>query len=410
MLLNTSFSARQTLEVCGAQALDLLVVDDEFVPGLRALGAGVPLWPTSGVRALRREEVPRRPARRRRGSIVILSSGSTGPPKAVRRNVNPAELLPTLTALLDRLRLRARAPTLLTIPLFHGHGLMTLGLSLAMGAPLHLFARGTPEAYWRALVQGDIEVLVLVPTVLYRLLETPSPEPAGRLRTIVCGSAPLGADLATRALSRFGPVLYNLYGGSEFGLVSLATPEGLLAAPDSVGDVLPGVRVLIRRPDGTPAPRGGRGGGRAGRDGDGRALPGDEDRGPRPAQSLRAAHAGRSARRPPDRRGENVSPEAVEARIAELGYVRECAVVGLPSEEYGQALAALLVLHPGHPRVTRETVEADLRPLLPRMLRPARIAFVEELPRNALGKLVRRQLQVDGKVDGGPQVGPGAGT
>ncbi|BDP43948.1 acyl-CoA synthetase (plasmid) [Deinococcus aetherius] len=411
VLLNTSFSARQTLEVCGAQALDLLVVDDEFVPGLRALGAGVPLWPTSGVRALRREEVPRRPARRRRGSIVILSSGSTGPPKAVRRNVNPAELLPTLTALLDRLRLRARAPTLLTIPLFHGHGLMTLGLSLAMGAPLHLFARGTPEAYWRALVQGDIEVLVLVPTVLYRLLETPSPEPAGRLRTIVCGSAPLGADLATRALSRFGPVLYNLYGGSEFGLVSLATPEGLLAAPDSVGDVLPGVRVLIRRPDGTPAPPGEvgevvvRGG----------MVTGEPSPGTRTGDLGQLSPSGRLtlAGRRDDLLivgGENVSPEAVEARIAELGYVRECAVVGLPSEEYGQALAALLVLHPGHPRVTRETVEADLRPLLPRMLRPARIAFVEELPRNALGKLVRRQLQVDGKVDGGPQVGPGAGT
>ncbi|GMA14328.1 AMP-binding protein [Deinococcus metallilatus] len=405
VLLNTTFSAQQTLEVCRTQGLELLVVDDEWLPGLRERGTDLPLWPTSRVGALRREEVAGRPVRRGRGSIVILSSGSTGAPKAVRRSVNPAELLRTLTSLLDQLGLRARSPTLLTIPLFHGHGLMTLGLSLAMGAPLHLFARGTPEAYWRTLAGEGIEVLVLVPTVLYRLLETPHPGRAEHLRTIVCGSAPLSGDLATRALSRFGPVLYNLYGGSEFGLVSLATPGHLLAAPDSVGSVLPGVQVAIRRPDGTPAP--------FGEIGEvvvrGAMVQGE------PGSALGTGDLGRLtpsgwlslAGRRDDLLiigGENVAPEAVEARIAELGYVRECAVVGLPSEEYGQALAALIVLHDGHRHVTRERVELDLRPLLPRMLRPASITFVEELPRNALGKLVRRRL----KVEGGTEEGLGA--
>lgn len=341
---------------------------------------------------------------------MLLSSGSTGPPKAVRREVSPAPLLPTLTALLNGPELRARAPTLLTIPLFHGHGLMTLGLCLAMGAPLHLFARGTPELYWQALTERDIEVLVLVPTVLYRLLETPSPGRAGRLRTIVCGSAPLGAGLATRALSRFGPVLSNLYGGSEFGLVSLATPGHLLAAPDSVGSVLPGVRVSVRRADGTPAPFGEvvvRGSMATGRPGSGQ---GTGDLG-RLTPSGRLTLAGRLD----DLLiigGENVSPEAVEARIAELGYVRECAVVGVPSEEYGQALAVLIVLHGGQGGVTRERVELDLRSRLPRMLRPARVTFVEELPRNALGKLVRRRLTVDGDVEEGGRAagaGPAAG-
>lgn len=411
VLLNTSFSPRQTLEVCGRLRLDLLALDDGFVPGLRDLGAGVPLWPGSEVAALRRGEVARVPARRRRGSLVLLSSGSTGPPKAVRREVSPATLLPTLTALLDQLALHARSPTLLTIPLFHGHGLMTLGLCLAMGAPLHLFARGTPELYWRALTERDIEVLVLVPTVLYRLLETPSPGRAGRLRTIVCGSAPLGAGLATRALSRFGPVLFNLYGGSEFGLVSLATPGHLLAAPDSVGNVLPGVRVSVRRPDGTPAPPGEvgevvvRGEMVTGGPGPGR---GTGDLG-RLTPSGRLTLAGRLD----DLLivgGENVSPEAVEARIAELSYVRECAVVGVPSEEYGQALAALIVRQAGARDVTRERVEFDLRSRLPRMLRPARVVFVEELPRNALGKLVRRRLTVEGDVEAGGRPGAGAGA
>ncbi|MEF2280310.1 AMP-binding protein [Deinococcus sp. YIM 134068] len=411
VLLNTSFSAAQTLEVCRAQALALLVVDDEFVPGLREMGANLPLWPISEARALSQQTTPDasprpwRLPRPRPGRLVLLSSGSTGPPKAVERRVVPAEVLGTVTALLTRLRLRARAPTLLTLPLFHGHGLTTLGLSLTMGAPLHLFPRGTAEAYWRALAEEDIEVLVLVPTVLYRLLETPHPGQAGRLRTIVCGSAPLRPDLARRALSRFGPVLFNLYGTSETGLISAATPEHLLAAPESVGYVLPGVHVLIRRADGTPAPPSEvgevvvRGEMVAG----GPALAwGTGDLG-----SLTPSGRLTLAGRRDDLiivGGENVSPEALEARLAALPGVRECAVVGIPSEEYGQSLAVLVVRD--GPGVTRDSLEGEFRHL-PRMLRPTRVVLVEELPRNALGKLVRRELRVD--MDGGGE-GRGVGT
>lgn len=105
--------------------------------------------------------------------------------------------------------------------------------------------------------------------------------------------------------------------------------------------------------------------------------------------------------------GENASPEAVEARLAALPGVRECAVVGVPSEEYGQSLAALIVRD--HPDVTREALEREFRHL-PRMLRPTRVVFVEELPRNALGKLVRRELRVDMDGGGGEGRGVGAGS
>ncbi|AFZ67658.1 AMP-binding protein [Deinococcus peraridilitoris] len=394
VLLNTSWSARQTLEACRAHALELVVVDDDFLPDLLALDEGLRCWTTSEVQAQEGGLAPGKfPPHGLPGSIVILTSGSTGPPKAVRRDARFLEVLPTAVALLQQLRLRAHAPTLLTVPLFHGHGLSTLALCLTMGSPLHVFARGTPEAYWQALQQKDIEVLVVVPTVLYRLLEVSCAAPAPHLRTIVCGSAPLGAALAGRTLSRFGPVLYNLYGTSECGLISLATPEHLLAAPDSVGYVLPGVKVGIRRADGTPARPEETGEvmvqGVMVRGGFGNSLP-TGDLGRRSASGLLTL-----AGRRDDLLicgGENVSPEAVESRIEQLSYVRECAVMGIPSEEYGQGLAAFVVLNPGMGHVTRQMVECDCRPLLPRMLRPTRLALVDELPRNALGKLDRQRL------------------
>jgi len=391
VLLNTSWSAQQTLDAARAQRVQLLLADDDFLPGLG--GDALHCWSTSQLQALERAHVPGAPWHRRAGSIVILTSGSTGAPRAVVRQPRAAQVLPTVTALLEQLHPRLHAPTLLTIPLFHGHGLSTLALAVTLGAPLHLFTRTTPEMYARALSEADIEVLVVVPTVLHRLLEVAGlPRPA-RLRTIICGSAPLRPELVARTLSHFGMVLYNLYGATECGLVSLATPQQLLAAPDSVGSVLPGVSVTIRRPDGTPAPFGELGevtvqgamaqGDPAGvRTGDLGVLS--------PSGRLRLA----------GRRddllicgGENVHPEAVEARIETLDFVRECAVVGVPCGEYGQRLAAFLVLQPSAGPVTPERLERAYRALLPRMLRPARTTVLDQLPRNALGKLDRHALR-----------------
>ena len=152
---------------------------------------------------------------------------------------------------------------MLTLPLFHGHGLATLGLSLTLAAPLHLFTRDRPEDHWRCLTDHKIEVLVLVPTILYRLpysAETSqnlppgtlspstSPPTISSLRTMVSGSAPLSPALATRARQVFGPVLFNLYGSSEAGLISLATPQELLIAPGTVGRALPGVEIRLQPP------------------------------------------------------------------------------------------------------------------------------------------------------------------
>ncbi|WP_169737157.1 class I adenylate-forming enzyme family protein, partial [Deinococcus pimensis] len=383
VLLDPSAPPQRTQSTLREQKVRVIVTDDErasevaSTTGLRTLALSA--LTSDGART---PALGRRPA----GRLVLLTSGTTGEPRAVRRAANARLALRTLPGLVDGLELRAFAPTALTLPLFHGHGLATLAASLALGAPLHLLHRAPPRQVWNTLEQAGIEVLVVVPTVLYRLL-THEGGHAPALRTIVCGSAPLGEDLARRALARFGPVLCNLYGASEWGLATLATPRVLLADPGSVGRTLPGIRLRVRLPDGTAAAPGevGEVHVRAGRR---EVATGDLGR-------LSSSGVLTLCGRRDDLLivgGEKVLPEDVEARVSGLPYVRECAVRAVPSEEYGQALAAFVVVGAGWEGVTAARVSADLKALLPRRLRPVHVEVVDELPRNTVGKLVRRRL------------------
>ena len=382
-----------------AHSLGLLICDDDLAGRLEPLGLPLVTISALTVSALNEARAARSPGRpRRRGSIVLHTSGTTGHPRPLERRPRVLPLLRTLGALLERLPLRSGARTLLTLPMFHGHGLSTLALCLTLGAPLHLSARSAPREHWRRLREDKIEVVVLVPTVLYRLLDSPllAPVPplnAPSLKAIVCGSAPLGAALAERALQAFGPVLHNLYGASETGLISHATPAQLLAAPGTVGSALPGTRVEVRV------------GGRLATAGEvGRVTVrgalavagtpnGFHDTGD--LGHLTASGLLELRGRQDDLLiigGENVWPEAVEAQIGALPGVQECAVGGLSCAEYGQALQAWLVLREPPTPATLARLERDLAALLPRRLRPVRLHIVGTLPRNALGKLLRAQL------------------
>ncbi|WP_415814241.1 AMP-binding protein, partial [Deinococcus marmoris] len=227
VLLNTSFSATEIGRVGREQRLRLLICDGDWPERLRGeLDAGPTILPLNELKTTNAKSPPLRLPRI--GLLVLLTSGSTGTPKAVRSRVGLRAGLAVAGALLDALPLRAGAPTLLPLPLFHGHGLAALGMGLALGAPLHL-CRPNAQEMWRTLREEGIEILVLVPTLLHRLLDAPDKRAAPALRAIICGSAPLGASLATAALDHFGDVLFNLYGSTETGLISLARPADLRA-------------------------------------------------------------------------------------------------------------------------------------------------------------------------------------
>ena len=233
-----------------------------------------------------------------------------------------------------------------------------------------------------------------MPTILHRLLDAATSAGGGggaSLRAIVCGSAPLSEALATRALDTFGPMLFNLYGTSESGLVSLATPDDLRSSPRTVGRVLPGVTVRIVGTDGSDAASG-----EVGRIVVyARQVPEGFDTGDlghRSDEGLLFLHG-----RADDlivRGGENLFPQMIEDRVcAEFDSIRECAVIAVPDDsEFGSELHLFAVLTPDH----RDTAESLLRQFeehLPRVIRPTRLTLVDALPRNLSGELVRRRLQ-----------------
>ncbi|WP_297854606.1 AMP-binding protein [Meiothermus sp.] len=392
VLLNTRFGPEQLSAVFGTKKIDLLVCDGEFRERLRGTAnAPAQILCAEDLSALSSQAVGRLSwggFGRKPGSLVILTSGTTGPAKMVRRRPSLSQLLHTVPALLEQLRPQKGAPTLLTVPLLHGHGLATLGLSLAMGAPLYLFPSARAEDFLRCIETNKIAVVVLVPTILYRLLQVVQPHDTGSIHTIVCGSAPLEASLSMAALKRFGPVLFNLYGSSEAGLISLATPQDLLEAPGTVGRVLSGVGVQLLRDDGTEAapPEPGQVWVRSGWVRDGRFN--TRDIGYFDANG-RLFLLGRAD----DLLvigGEKVYPQTLEETVcAQLRYVQECAVVGQASPEWGQSYHLFVVLKS---EVSVEQIAQDLEALFPRSLRPAQITRVDALPRNLAGKIMRCEL------------------
>nr|WP_280527559.1 AMP-binding protein [Deinococcus humi] len=378
VLLNTSLSVAEIGRIGQQQRLGLLVCDGDWPQRLRGhLGSETVLIHVTQVcTAQRMALAPRLP---RVGQLVLLTSGSTGMPRAIRSRVGLRAGWRVAGALLEILPLRAGAPTLLPLPLFHGHGLAALGMGLALGAPLHL-CRPTTEALWRTLQTEGIKVLVVVPTLLHRLLAAPGRRAAPALHAVICGSAPLSAGLATATLERFGEVLFNVYGSTETGLISLATPADLRAAPGSVGRVLPGVEFELQGGEGRVIVGGHDTGDLASLDPDGRlTLHGRAD------ELLICG-------------GENVLPSSLEGRIAAHEAVAECAVVGVPCAEFGTGLHAFVVLRHGHQR-TPEQLQTELSPLLPRTFRPQRITLLETLPRSPTGKLLRSQLLREAMMD-----------
>ncbi len=358
VLLNPDSSPEKINEQCRAQNIQFLVSDTP----LETSSQTVILTPSFASFKNYRSRLPRR----NMGSVLMLTSGSTGAAKVTRQKPTLQAALKTLTLFLERFQPKAERSTLLTLPMFHGHGLATLILSLLIGTRLHIFAKASIKQYLAAIQEQKIDAIVLVPTILYRILEQADQYDLHSIITIVTGSAPLTPELAKRTQQRFGLVLYNFYGSSEIGMISLATPTDLAEFPDSVGKPFMEVRML-----GQNVFVGGQNTGDTGYLKDGRLyLTGRQD------EMLICG-------------GINIYPQILEQQIMQLEYVLECAVLGIPDPEYGQAIHLFVVLAEN---ALLEQLENDLQRLMPRATRPKRITQLPELPRNAIGKLERHKL------------------
>ncbi|WP_051499242.1 AMP-binding protein [Nocardia sp. BMG51109] len=419
-MLNTGFGAHQLVQVIEREGARAVLHDSEFTGALTALAPDLPrvlTWtdpdresaaPTIDDLIAGADAAPL-PAPRRPGGFVILTSGTTGTPKGAPR----ATVTPLLSAMLvDRIPFPRNGTIHIAAPLFHAYpfGMWTVGI--ALGNRVVLARRFDAEATVRALAEHRAELLVAVPTMLERILAL-GPEFLRRhdlsaLRAIVVAGSALGPQLAARAQDTFGDILYNLYGSTEVAVATVAQPAELRRAPGTAGRAPVTVHVELRDDDGarirTPNSKG-RIFVRTGSPFEGYTDGGHKQIINGHISTGDVGHFDEEGLLFVDGReddmivsgGENVYPLEVEHLLAGHPGVADVAVVGVDDPEFGKRLRAVLVVAPGaglNPDAVREYVKARLA----RHKVPRDVLFVDVLPRNATGKVVRRALQELGAV------------
>jgi acyl-CoA synthetase (AMP-forming)/AMP-acid ligase II len=415
LYLNTAFAGPQISDVMAREDPVAVIYDEEFAELVRegaATRKSFIAWRAPGSEReepLLEELIARGqdselqpPAES--GRVVILTSGTTGAPKGATRK-EPDSLEP-IAALLSKIPLRAQGTTVIAAPMFHSWGFAHFSLALPLGSTLVLRRKFDAEDTLRAVAQHRATALAVVPVMLQRIMEL-GPETIARydlscLKVIALSGSALPGDLATRAMDAFGEVLYNLYGSTEVAWATIATPEDLRAAPGTAGR--PPMGTVVKLLDGNghevPAGEGGRifvanemifdgytgGGGKEVIDG----LMSTGDVG-------RLDEAGRLFVDGRDDEmivsgGENVFPREVEDLLADHAAIEEAAVVGVEDEEFGQRLRAFVVCRNGA-RLDEDAVKRYVKENLARFKVPREVVFLEELPRNATGKVLKRELK-----------------
>ena len=406
VLLNTGFAAPQLADVVEQEDIGFVIHDDEFADLVSACGARA--FDESASDELSRSPERIQP-RRTQGRMVILTSGTTGRPKGAARGNDPSAVV-GVAALLERIPFRVGDTQVIAAPLFHGWALTNLLLGFARCTTNVLARRFDAELTLRATARHQADVLVVVPAMLSRILALP-PEvlvsaPTTHLRVIASSGSALGSKLAASVLDRFGLVLYNIYGSTEVAIATVATPSEIRAAPATAGRRAFGVRVEILDERGEPLPQGSVGrvfvGGSMRFEGYTTGGGKEEIRGLLSSGDLGYFKDGLLfvEGREDDMivsGGENVFPIEVEELLSHHPAIADVAVVGVTDAEFGQALAAFVV-PVDDAALGIEEVRAHVREHLARHKVPRQVVFVDELPRNATGKIIRRDLvqSIDG--------------
>jgi fatty-acyl-CoA synthase len=415
LLLNTAFAGPQLVDLLEGERPSAVIHDEEFADvlsgtrhGVRLLGwvdhdtaaesmaALIPAYDDSDVAA---------PQHRSR--IVILTSGTTGTPKGAPRSEAG---LGAAVSLLSRMPLRYGWRTHVAAPLFHTWGFAHLALAMLLGSTVVLRRTFRPEPCLRTVQDDRCESLVVVPVMLQRILELPVETlarhslPSLRV-TAVSGSA-LPGDLAVEWMDRFGDNLYNVYGSTEVACASIATPDDLRRAPTSAGKPPWATVVKILDDDGHEVPTG-----ESGRIFVGNSLLFEGYTGGGPGAGVeskevvdglmasgdvgRVDDGGRLYVEGRDDEmivsgGENVFPQEIEHCLARHEGVLEVAPVGVDDDRFGKRIRAYVVA--GAVRPSESELKDWARQNLARFQVPREIVFLDELPRNATGKILKREL------------------
>jgi acyl-CoA synthetase (AMP-forming)/AMP-acid ligase II len=336
------------------------------------------------------------------GKATILTSGTTGTPKGANRS-QPKSMDP-IAALLDRIPLKARETTVIAAPLFHSWGYAHWSLGISLSSTIVLKRKFDPEATLSLTAQHQASALVVVPVMIQRILEL-SDDVLTRydlsaLRVVPASGSALPGSQSERWMDLFGENLYNLYGSTEVAWATIATPEDLRQAPGTAGKPPRGTIVKLYDDDGDPVERGDSGRIFVGNEMqfEGYTGGGNKDVIDGLMSSGDVGHFDEAGRLFVDGRdddmivsgGENVFPQEVEDLLSGHENIAEAAVFGVDDEEYGQRLKAVVVKKG---EISEDEIKKFVKSNLAGYKVPRDVEFIDELPRNATGKVLKRELR-----------------
>ena len=414
LFLNTGFAAPQLEDVLNREGAGTLIYDEEFT-GIVEEGAskiqrflswsdGDPAVPT--LDHLARENAPEIPPRPdQAGKATILTSGTTGTPKGANRS-SASGSLTTAVGFLERMPYRVGETMMVCAPTFHAWGLVNFAMANLFANTLVFHRRFDPERVLQAIEEHRVEAMAVVPVMLNRILAL---DPAvikkydtSSLRLVGCSGSALPGELALRWMNTFGDNLHNMYGSTEVSVTSIALPSELRSAPGTAGRPPLGTTIKIYDKDDQPVPDGttgrifvGSGGQFEGYTGGGTkksidGLMSIGDVGHFDENGLLFVEG-----RDDDMivsGGENVFPAEVEDLLSDHPALLEAAVIGVPDETFGQRLRAFVVRNEGS-SLTEEEAKDHVKSNLARHKVPRDVVFLDEIPRNPSGKVLKRVLR-----------------
>jgi len=348
------------------------------------------------------------PANDEDAAVVIYTSGTTGKPKGAVRKF-PKDTMQAAFRFINETPMRVDDTHLVTCPLYHSTAFGFMTLSMILGQTIVLMDEFKPESFLQMVERYAITTTAVVPTMLHRVLELPVETrhkyDARTLRAVFSGGAPLPAPLAIDFMDAFGDVLFNFYGATETGLVTLAKPADLRAAPGTIGRALPANDIRLLGEDGKDV--------RPGEVGElyvkNKMLVAGYHN---DAEATRSSmvdgffSVGDLARRDASGHyfiegrkrdmvisgGVNVYPAEIEGVLEQHPDVAEVAIIGVPDREWGERVRAFIVKKAGS-EVDEGALKAFVRERLAGPKVPRDFVFIDTLPRNPTGKVLKRELR-----------------
>jgi fatty-acyl-CoA synthase len=387
-LLNTELSKVQIQNVIHHHQFNLIVSDPEF--HLEQSNGTILSYHEhlSSINNLHRMETNVKLKRTSGSRIILLTGGTTGQAKEVVHQPSLFHYLHPFVGLLTRLKLLEYQTSYIATPIFHGYGVALLLLFIALGKKVIVTRQFHVGKASQIIREYQVAVITVVPIMIRKLLKD-DVEALKTLKCIASGSAELQPKLVEEIQRKLGDVLYNLYGTSEGGLTTIATPRDLRYSTKTIGKVINGVRLKVLDNDKHPVHGGAVGQFCIETNPKGKWIEtgdlGYQDNNGYYFLKGRTDDMVVSG-------GVNVYPLDLEQLLTLHPQIDDVAVVGILDEEFGQRLKVYIQPIKGA-TLTKEELYEWLRPQIARFQTPREMIFVARMPYTAVGKHDKKKLK-----------------